>query len=93
MRPLERLLVLLPGLLDEGLGVLQRSWPTKVLFAVWVQPLMVIHAVLVVHIYWLCFLLERVRAIVALHKFLRHCYGYNKTIIIDRELFREVDHV
>ena len=82
---------MLLGFFGEGVSVPLWPWPGKVLFAVRVVSLVVVNAVLIVHIYRASFPLQRVRAIIAVHKFLRHCY--NETIIIDRALVREVDHV
>ena len=76
LRSLQRLLVLFPGLLDEWLCVSQRPWPSKVLFAVWIPPLVVITTTLAVHVDGHCFPLQRVGAVVALHHVLYHLF-YN----------------
>ena len=55
-----------PGLLDEGLGVSQLPRHAKVLFALRVAPLVVVHAVLAIHVDGRCYLLQCVGAVVAL---------------------------
>ena len=59
--------MLFSGLLDEWIGFPQWSRPGKVLFAVLVSPLVVVHAVLAIHVDGRCYLLQCVGAVVALH--------------------------
>jgi len=67
MHSLERLRMLFSGLLDEWIGFPQWSRPGKVLFAVLVSPLVVVHALLAVEVYGHAFPLQHVGAVVALH--------------------------